>query len=362
MRRWPRGGRCASGTTARRQPRAPGCLWRPRRAQWCADRQEVGSAGCSSFSIVTVARTAGALSQTRHCQANLKADQGLKALRTCLNADLAPRNAELIQQLQLPPELRAGDLAAQQLAVSRNSLRRLVGGFVQELDPEMPHAQGQHARDIIRARLGQRIEDGVAAAGIRLDRVLRAHAVAQLQIVLVAGPAAVRVVRAAGEKSAEDAMLHVKHGHMLVNGDLEPLRRRSLQKRLKLCEVQIVGGREALPAELVLEIISRKPVGDVERIVANAAVVREEAQMVVVADEVPIRLAGSDLLERPLLAHLEYPRRRDEAFGLGSAERRVVEASDRLAILLWVLEFTVERRYAALQCGVELRLLAHQHD
>ena len=95
-------------------------------------------------------------------------------------------------------------------------------------------------RDIFRAGLRQRIEDRVAAADVRLDRMLRAHAVAQLHVVLVARPAAVRVVRAAREKRAEDAVLHVKHRHVLVNGDLEPLRRRGLQQRFELREVQIV--------------------------------------------------------------------------------------------------------------------------
>ena len=110
----------------------------------------------------------------------------LIGLRPRRPANLPARDAELVQQLQLPPELRAGDLAPQQLAVTRNRLRRLVGRFVQELDSEMAHAQGQHAGNIIGAGLRQRVEDGVAAAGVRLDRVLRADAVAQLQVVPVA--------------------------------------------------------------------------------------------------------------------------------------------------------------------------------
>ena len=79
------------------------------------------------------------------------------------------------------------------------------------------------------AGLRQGVEHRVAAAGVGLDRVLRAHAVAQLHVVPVAGPAAVGVVGARGEERAEHAVLHVKHGHVLVDGDLEPLRRRGLQ-------------------------------------------------------------------------------------------------------------------------------------
>ena len=158
-------------------------------------------------------------------------------------------------------------------------------------------------------------------------------------------------------------MLHVKHGDMLVDRDLEPLRRRGLQERFELREVQIVRGRDALQAELVLEIIRRQPVGDVERVIANAPLVREEGQMVVVADEVAVRLAGADLLERPLLAHLEDPRRSDKE--LRSAEcgvRSCGTVSHRLAILLRVLELAVKRLHATLQGGVELLKVTHQHD
>ena len=81
-------------------------------------------------------------------------------------------------------------------------------------------------------------------------------------------------------------------------------------------EVQIVGGRHALQAELVLEIIRRQPVGDVEREIADAPVVREELQVIVVADQVAVGLAGADLFERPFLAHLEDARRSDEDCGV----------------------------------------------
>ena len=64
--------------------------------------------------------------------------------------------------------------------------------------------------------------------------MLRAHAVAQFHIVLVTGPATVGVIRAFGKKSAEHTMLHVKHGHVLMDGDLKPLRRGAFQQRLEL--------------------------------------------------------------------------------------------------------------------------------
>jgi len=44
----------------------------------------------------------------------------------------SPRYTKLIQQFQLPPKLRDGDFAAQQLAILFNRLLDLPGRFVQE--------------------------------------------------------------------------------------------------------------------------------------------------------------------------------------------------------------------------------------
>ena len=140
--------------------------------------------------------------------------------------DLPARDAELIEQFQLPPELGAGDFAAQQPAVLAERPRHLLRGFVEEFHAEMPHAQLHHPRDILRAGLGQRVEDRVAAADVRLHRMLRAHAIAQFQVVPVARAAAVPEIRAVRQKRAEHAMLHVKHRHVLVDRDFEPFRRR----------------------------------------------------------------------------------------------------------------------------------------
>ena len=115
-----------------------------------------------------------------------------------------------------------------------------------------------------------------------------------------------------GEKRAKHAVLHVKHRHVLVNGDLEPFRRRGRQQRLELLKVQVVTRGDPLQAELVFEIVRRQPVGDVERIIADAPVVREKVQVIVIADQVAVRVAGAHLFQRPFLARLEDARRSDE--------------------------------------------------
>ena len=107
-------------------------------------------------------------------------------------------------------------------------------------------------------------------------------------------------------------MLHVKHRHVLVDGDLEPFRRRGRQQRLELLEIQIVARRHAFQAEPVFEIIRRQPVGHVQRIIADAPVIGEKLQVIVIADQVAVGVAGAHLLQRPFLAGLENARRSHE--------------------------------------------------
>ena len=61
-----------------------------------------------------------------------------------------------------------------------------------------------------------------------------ADPIAQLDIVLVARPAAVGRVRARRKKRTEDTVLHVKHRHMLVDYNLEPRRGRPIEQIKKL--------------------------------------------------------------------------------------------------------------------------------
>ena len=73
------------------------------------------------------------------------------------------------------------------------------------------------------ARLGAGVKDGVAATDISPDRVGFADAVADGDSVMVAGSATGEVVFAFGEKSGEDAVLHMKHRDVLVEGELKPV-------------------------------------------------------------------------------------------------------------------------------------------
>lgn len=71
--------------------------------------------------------------------------------------------------------------------------------------------------------LGAAVEEGVTAADIGLEAMELADAVAEVDDVFFAGSAAVFVGGAGAEEGAEDAMLHMKHGHVLVEGEFQPI-------------------------------------------------------------------------------------------------------------------------------------------
>src|SRR4030095_8563950 len=97
-------------------------------------------------------------------------------------------------------------------------------------------------------------------------------------------------------------MLHMKHRHVLMDGDLEPLRGSGRQQRVKLRKVQIVRGGDSFESETVPAIVSAQPVGYVQRKVPDAPVVGKKVEVIVVADQVAVGLASANLLERPFLA------------------------------------------------------------
>jgi len=99
-----------------------------------------------------------------------------------------------------------------------------------------------------------------------------------------AGPPAVFVGGAFAEEHAEHTVLHMKHRHVLVEGQFEPIRRRAAQQVEGLSDIEIVGNRESVESGMLHEQAGSDRVGDVEREVADAAAVGEEFQVVVVAD------------------------------------------------------------------------------
>ena len=238
------------------------------------------------------------------------------------------------------------------MLVARDRAHDFVGTFVDELDAEAAGAEFEEAGDVVGAGLGAVVVNGVAAAGVGFEGEFGADAVAEGDAVGVAGAAAVAVVFALREKRAEDAVLHVKHGHVLVDGDVEPRAGRGLEEGLELGDVEIVAGGDALEAVALQVVPGGERIGDVEGEVAAAAVGGEVGEVVVVADEVAVGIAGTDLFENPFFAGFGDAGRGDPD-GAGIADCRLpigdwlnglpdAEGLDGFAVVFGVFEFAVD--------------------
>ena len=78
--------------------------------------------------------------------------------------------------------------------------------------------------------------------------MFHSDAVPEVDAVLLTRAAAIGVVRAVGEERREDAVLHVKHRHVVVDRQLEPIRRRLAEKGEDLIGIEIVREGESLEA------------------------------------------------------------------------------------------------------------------
>ena len=137
--------------------------------------------------------------------------------------------------------------------------------------------------------LGAGVKDGIAAANVSPDRVGLADPVANADAVAVARPTASEVILALREKRGEDAVLHVKHGDVLVKRYLEPRRRGDAEKLKNLTDIEIITGGEPLKS-FALEKLGGKGVGDVEgKVAGHGEPARTEVvQAAQVADKNPV--------------------------------------------------------------------------
>jgi hypothetical protein len=122
--------------------------------------------------------------------------------------------------------------------------------------------------------------------------------------VLLARAAAVAVVLALGKEGAEHAMLHMEHRHVLMDRDLEPLGRGRPQERGDLLGIEVVETVRPSSACSAMSHSAGESVGDVEGEVAAEALALERAEVLVVAHEVAVGLAGKDDLADAFLALL----------------------------------------------------------
>ena len=181
------------------------------------------------------------------------------------------------------------------------------------------------------------------------------NAVAQVYLVPVAGTTAVGEVGPFGEESAEDAVLHVKHRHVLMQSDLEPRGRSRGEKIENLGDVEIVGDREVFEA-FVNEQSRADGIGDVEGKVSDHGemlMIPEMPDSSQIAHEDTVGFGIFDDAEETAL-----PRLLNARSGEKNSHRRSgrAHAGDEIAVATHILEIDVDRRQTALDRGVDLRL------
>ena len=158
----------------------------------------------------------------------------------------------------------AGALVGEELLVGGEDFGGLGFVFFEEFDAVAAEAGGMELGVKVGSGLGLVIEEGVAAAHVSFQGVVDAHAVAQGDAVFFAGATAVGEVGAGGEEGGEGAVLHVKHGHVLVEGDLEPGGVGGAEEVEDLLEVEVVGEGQLLEWGFALEEGGSEVIGDVE--------------------------------------------------------------------------------------------------
>src|SRR5271157_4895049 len=132
-------------------------------------------------------------------------------------------NAVLIACLQISPQCPRLALARESRLIEADDPLHVRGVVVEELDPQVSGSMSNKAREVLGRGLGNGVEQGVPAADIGFQRVLDANAIAQLDVVMVTGTAAIGLVGSWRKEGTVDAVLHVKHGDLLVDYHLEPI-------------------------------------------------------------------------------------------------------------------------------------------
>ena len=96
--------------------------------------------------------------------------------------------------------------------------------FIQQLQTEVAQACGKELGQVRGAGLGARVKHCIAATDISANGMRFPDAIADGDSVMVAGTATGEMVFALGQKSGEDAVFHMKHGDVLMEGEFEPRR------------------------------------------------------------------------------------------------------------------------------------------
>ena len=93
----------------------------------------------------------------------------------------------------------------------------VFGVFFEEFEAELAESGGFQLGEEFGAGLRDCVEEGIAAADVGAQGVFHSDAVAQAHPMLFARSPAIGEIPAIGHERGEYAVLHVKHGHVLMD-------------------------------------------------------------------------------------------------------------------------------------------------
>ena len=126
------------------------------------------------------------------------------------------------------PHLSRGHASTQGLAVKPHAPLGILRIFIKQVQPEMPQSARAHGWKGFDPGLRGSVEQCVATSEVCTQGVFNTAAVSQQNGVGLTGSAAIRVIVPIRKQGAEQAMLHMKERHVLVQHDLQPIRGRVL--------------------------------------------------------------------------------------------------------------------------------------
>src|SRR5262249_3317639 len=122
--------------------------------------------------------------------------------------------------------------------------------FVREFQAELRNARVAPGGKVGAGFLRFGSEYGIAAPDVSEDRMSAARGVLQCEHVFFAGPAAIAVTGAGGQKAAEDAVLGMENGQVLIGDGLDTTAADLAGEIGDLFRVEVVRGSEAAHAKI----------------------------------------------------------------------------------------------------------------
>jgi len=161
---------------------------------------------------------------------------------------LAAGNPQLIDRLEGFPHFRAADLSVQGTPVEVQHFPDFLRLFLQKFNAESGDAQIDEMPQILRSGLLDGIVDRIPAPIIHPYRMGKPDPVPQADPVLLAGTAAVGIIRPLAQERAVHAVLRMVHRQVLMDDDFDPRRIRAAEQIGHLLDVQVIGRGDPGPA------------------------------------------------------------------------------------------------------------------